>query len=319
MTRLRVGDRTWEMPDPIWEIWVRRGHVPPDALVLSEMWTRGAWRRAESLEVYHIYRPPNAPGHTAGAVWGPGSGEIGGAGAGINGTAGVEPGVAGAGRTGRDLPAAIWGPGLSVTQILVFVNLVISGALVWLWRENYEARLWALSGILHARLFAGVLPAIMVPLFLHAGAGHLLGNMVGLTGGGAAVEEFYGRLRTLGLYLFAGICGAVLSLLRAKEIFPEGSDLPLPILSVGASGAIMGLYGIILVFLLRYRARFSERQRTKTVRIYIPLLAIALLPSLFAHDLLSHVGGFFGGVLGALLVPPHPRRVPWKPDGSDQP
>jgi membrane associated rhomboid family serine protease len=309
LTRLRIGDRTWEMPDPVWEIWVRRGHVPPEALVFSEMWTRGAWRRAESLEVYHLYRPSAAAGRIAEPV----------PGAGVDGSIGGGPAIAGAERTGRELPVAIWGPGLSVTQALVLMNLVVSGALVWLWRENYDARLWALSGVLHARLLAGFLPAILAPLFLHASAGHLLGNMVGLTAGGAAVEEFYGRLRTLSLYFLAGISGAALSLLRAKEVFAEGSDLAIPVLSVGASGAIMGLYGVILVFLLRYRARFSERQRMKTARIYLPLLVIALLPSLFGHDLLSHVGGFGGGVLGALVVPPHPHRVPWGDAGADQP
>jgi membrane associated rhomboid family serine protease len=303
MTLLRHGDRTWEMPDPVWEIWVRRGHVPPDALVLSEMWTRGVWRKAESLEVYHLYRPPTPEERLAAAEASPDS-------AGQD-VAGAE-GSGGMHRAARELPEAIWGPGLSVTQILVLVNLLVSGVLVWAWRENYDTRLWDLSGALHARLFAGFLPAIVVPLFLHASAGHLLGNMVGLTAGGAAVEEFYGRLRTLGLYLFAGLSGAAMSLLRARDLYPEGSDIPMPVLSVGASGAIMGLYGIILVFLLRYRTRFSDRQRMKTTRIYLPLLVIALLPSLFGHDLLSHVGGFLGGVLGALIVPPHPQRVPWR-------
>ncbi len=329
MTRLRHGDRTWEMPDPVWEIWVRRGHVPADALVLSEMWTRGMWRRAESLEVYHLYRPPTAEERPAAmAVPRVSPRVVAGAPRSAPASFGATTlpggtGAAGAGRSdrmhrvARDLPEAIWGPGLSVTQVLVLVNLLVSGALVWTWRENYDAKLWALSGILHARLFTGFLPAIVVPLFLHASAGHLLGNMVGLTAGGAAVEEFYGRLRMLGLYLFAGLCGATMSLLRARELYPEGSDIPVPILSVGASGAIMGLYGVILVFLLRYRARFSERQRMKTTRIYLPLLSIALLPSLFGHDLLSHVGGFLGGVLGALLVPPHPRRVPWGGAGGE--
>jgi membrane associated rhomboid family serine protease len=348
MTRLRHGDRTWEMPDPVWELWVRRGHVPPDALVLSEMWTRGVWRRAEGLEIYHLYRPPTAeeraaamegrraatrvttragagPLRSAQASFGTATlaGEAEAAGAREAAITGVaEAGITGAGgsdsmrRAAHDLPEAIWGPGLSVTQVLVLANLLVSGALVWVWREDYDAKLWALSGILHARLFAGSLPAIVVPLFLHASAGHLLGNMVGLTAGGAAVEEFYGRLRTLGLYLLAGLCGAAMSLLRARELYPDTSDIPVPVLTVGASGAIMGLYGVILVFLLRYRARFSERQRMKTTRIYLPLLVIALLPSLFGHDLLSHVGGFLGGVLGALVVPPHPQRVPWETDGQ---
>jgi membrane associated rhomboid family serine protease len=329
VTRLRHSDRTWEMPDPVWELWVRRGHVPPDALVLSEMWTRGVWRRAESLEVYHLYRPPTAEERAAAAE---GAGAATRADAGAPrpapapfGAATLAGGIGAGGASGsdrmrrvaHDLPEAIWGPGLSVTQVLVLINLLVSGALVWAWRDSYDAKLWALSGMLHARLFAGFLPAIVVPLFLHASAGHLLGNMVGLTAGGAAVEEFYGRLRTLGLYLFAGLCGAAMSLLRAKELYPDGSDIPVPVLTVGASGAIMGLYGVILVFLLRYRTRFSDRQRMKTTRIYLPLLAIALLPSIFGHDLLCHVGGFLGGVLGAFVVPPHPQRVPWEPGSND--
>ncbi len=318
MTRLRHGDRTWEMPDPVWEIWVRRGHVPPDALVLSEMWTRGVWRRAESLEVYHLYRPPTAEERAAaGGGSAPGGDPVGATRASsATPTATRKPDIGGPDRmrqAARDLPGAIWGPGVSVTQILVLINLIISGVLVWTWRESYDVRIWQLSSDLHARLFAGFLPAIVVPLFLHADAGHLLGNMVGLTAGGAAVEEFYGRARTLALYAFAGLCGASMSLLRARELMVPGNEAPVSVLSIGASGAIMGLYGVILVFLLRFRKRFSDRQRLKTSRIYLPLLAIALLPSIFGHDLLSHVGGFLGGVIGALGVSPHPRRVPWEP------
>ena len=124
--------------------------------------------------------------------------------------------------------------------------------------------------------------------------------MAGLIAGGAAVEEFYGRTRTLLLYLGAGLCGAFLSLLRSK-----------PVLSVGASGCIMGLYAVILVFLLRYRGRFSERQKIKTTRIYIPLLVLALFPSLLMADIYSHLGGFIGGLILAWLIGPDPRRTPW--------
>jgi rhomboid protease GluP len=106
----------------------------------------------------------------------------------------------------------------------------------------------------------------------------------------------------------AGICGALFSLLRPKEV-----------LSVGASGAIMGLYGVILVFLLRYRARFTRRQRLKTTRIYLPLLGLALLPSIFQADLLSHVGGFLGGTLLALFVPPRRDRMNWAADEPEPP
>ena len=303
-TWLRIADRTWTMPDSVWELWVRRGHVPPDAMVISPQWTRGVWRRADSLEVYHLFAPgvPGA-GVRAGGIAGrdpsdrsPGSPEP-----------LEDPSRALPGTRPDGLPVALTGRGVSVTQALLFANILISAALVWTWRSSYEPRLWAYSGELHTRLFSGWLPALLPPLFLHASAQHLLGNMVGLVAGGAAVEEFYGRARTFLFYIFAGLCGAGLSLLRPKEV-----------LSVGASGAIMGLYGVMLVFLLRYRGRFSERQKMKTIRIYLPMLALALLPGLFQSDLMSHVGGFLGGLLLALILPPQAGRIPWAsaPEGD---
>lgn len=280
-TWLRLADRTWDLQDGEWEWWVRRGWVPPEALILSALWTKGVWRRAESLEVYHLFRPSDAARPIQGAEP---AGE-------------PEP----ARTTG--LPSALWGSGLSMTQLLVMANLLVSAILVLAWRDAYTENLWRFSGKLRSDLSQGWAPVLLVPLFLHASSSHLIGNMLGLTAAGAAVEEFYGRLRTILFYLAAGLCGAGVSLLRVK-----------PVLSVGASGAIMGLYGVTLVFLLRYRNRFSERQKWKTTRVYFPLLVLALLPSLFMADFFSHAGGFVGGVLFGFLVPAKAERLP-RPEG----
>ncbi len=195
---------------------------------------------------------------------------------------------------------------MSVWQL--WLPILVSALLVFLWRDDFTARLWLFSGELRALLMRGWVPVLFVPLFLHASAGHLVGNMVALTASGAAVEEFHGPLRTLLLYVAAGLCGAVLSLARVHtmEIGPQH----VTVLAVGASGAIMGLYGVILVFLLRHRKGFPERERRKTQRIYFPLLVLALLPSLFGADLYSHVGGFVGGMLLALVVRPIEDRIP---------
>lgn len=277
-TRLRIGERLWQMPDEEWERLVRAGRVPPDAMVLSRQWSRGVWRRADSLEVFHLFRPE------------------GGTGAAVTGPLKAQPPA----RPASNLPRALWGPGISATQVLILANLLISAALVWFWRDGYADNLWRFSGELRADFLRGILPVLLIPLFLHASSSHLLGNMVALAAAGAAVEEFYGPWRTAVLYLAAGLCGAVLSLLRVK-----------PVLSVGASGAIMGLYGVILVFLLRNRKRFSERQKMKTARVYIPLLVLALFPSLAYADFYSHAGGLAGGILLGLLIPPAAGRVPW--------
>jgi rhomboid protease GluP len=112
------------------------------------------------------------------------------------------------------------------------------------------------------------------------------------------VEEYYGRKRMLLLYLIAGIAGALLSLTREK-----------PVLSVGASGAIMGMFGVALVFLLRERNRLRLPERWRASRIQLPFLLLLVIPSLFNADLLSHVGGFLGGAAGALFIKPLPDRI----------
>jgi rhomboid protease GluP len=136
-------------------------------------------------------------------------------------------------------------------------------------------------------------------MFLHASPGHLLFNMLALLASGSVTEYFYGRWRVLICYLICGFLGAALSLaLRPK-----------PVLSVGASGAIFGLYGLALLFLLRHMRRFNRRQRWKTLRIYIPIMVLAIVPSIFGGDFYTHLGGFVAGCGIGAFLPPGPRII----------
>lgn len=271
MTRIRIGEEILEISDLEWPHWVRAGRVPPDALILSAQWTKGTWRRAGDLEVYYLYLPP--PAETA------------------------APKIT----IPRHGPFGLFrGRGLAVTEALIALNVGISAALVLGWgAAHYEVRLWAFSASLRNQLRDGGLHVLLIPLFLHASLQHLLSNMLSLLGAGALIEEFYGRGRMFALYLGSGLIGALLSLFRTKEV-----------LSVGASGAIFGLYGVALLFFLRERRRFSFRWRWKTLRVYLPFLALIVAPAIFNADLLSHVGGFLGGVLIALFIRPLPARLP---------
>src|SRR5208283_5450481 len=100
-----------------------------------------------------------------------------------------------------------------------------------------------LNGLIPARysspaLFA--LPArltvapIFISMFLHGGWLHLLGNMLFLFVFGRSVEDRFGHIKFLCLYLLSGLAGAILHI-----VLNAGSRMP----TIGASGAIAGVLG----------------------------------------------------------------------------
>ena len=271
MTRIRIGEDTIEIHDWEWPHWIRAGRVPPDALILSPVWSRGLWKRAERIEAYHLFLPMRqqvpAPG---------------------------EP------LPERHGPFRLFrGRFPAVTEVLVALNVLIATGLFLAWGRDYGSTIWDLAARLRQIFEAGWVVVLLVPLFLHGGTMHVLANMVALLGSGAVVEEFYGRVRTSAIYFMGGITGAVLSYAKDR-----------PVLAIGASGAIFGLYGAAAVFLIRYHRRFPERLRWKAVRVYLPFLVLIVAPSIWQADLLSHAGGFLGGALAGLLIPPLRDRLP---------
>ena len=74
--------------------------------------------------------------------------------------------------------------------------------------------------------------------FLHAGAWHLVGNMVGLYFFGPLVESYLGRRRFLAFYLLCGVAGPILYLgFASAGILHTSMYTPL----IGASAGIFGI------------------------------------------------------------------------------
>jgi membrane associated rhomboid family serine protease len=122
---------------------------------------------------------------------------------------------------------------------------------------------------------------------------HLLFNMYALYLSGPIVERWYGSLRFLSFYLACAAGGSVSS-------FVFGGDIP----SVGASGAIFGLFGILLSANRFHRP--VDRQSRMLVR---QLGMLVLVNILFGFaipriDNAAHLGGLATGLwLGAVLPP----------------
>ncbi len=134
---------------------------------------------------------------------------------------------------------------------------------------------------------AGEIYRLITSMFLHAGFIHLFVNMYSLNIIGTQLENFIGKWRFLGIYLFSGISGSLLSLVLNDSLT----------VSVGASGAIFGLMGALLYFGYHYRLYLNQVIKTQLVPIILLNLFIGF--SLSGIDNAAHIGGLVGGYLAA--------------------
>ena len=106
-------------------------------------------------------------------------------------------------------------------------------------------------------------------MFLHSGVSHLFNNMVILFFLGSMIEKEVGHFRYALLYLISGIGGNLLSLL-AKVVNGDVAA------SLGASGAIFGLDGVLLAMVL-----FSGREMENVTPTRVLLMILYSLYSGF--------------------------------------
>ena len=131
--------------------------------------------------------------------------------------------------------------------------------------------------------------------FLHGGIAHIGLNMIALLQLGTLVEDEYGKFRFTLIY-FISLIGAGLAVVYAAP-----HDL-----TVGASGAIFGLFGAHVAVGLRIG---GERGRALIMQV-VPILVINLAFT-FAIPNISkagHIGGLVVGVLAGLVLFMVPRR-----------
>ena len=130
---------------------------------------------------------------------------------------------------------------------------------------------------------------VITPIFLHGGLLHFFFNSFVLLQLGPIVESLYGTPRFWVIYLSCGIAGSATS------------QFTRPVLTVGASGAILGLMGLLLVFGWRHGGALGQTLKSAMIRYGIYILVFSLLfPNI---DHLNHLGGLVCGALLALVMP----------------
>lgn len=170
--------------------------------------------------------------------------------------------------------------GLILLCILMFI--ISSGGY-----DNYKLLIFgANSGFLVKN---GQIFRLISYMFLHAGIMHIFLNMYSLYIVGPRVEDFFGKWKYLLIYLLSGISGGLLSI-----------GLNPNVLSVGASGAIFGLFGALLYFGYNYRGYIGTIIRSQILPIVIYNLLIGFfIPNI---DMWGHIGGLIGGIITANML-----------------
>jgi membrane associated rhomboid family serine protease len=124
---------------------------------------------------------------------------------------------------------------------------------------------------------------------------HLLFNMYALYLSGPIVERLYGSVRMVVFYLVCALGGSLAS-------FAFGSDAP----SVGASGAIFGLFGMLLIATRTHHPALDRASRNFIGQLGTILMINIIFGILAAGyiDNAAHAGGFVtGALLGIAFVP----------------
>ena len=156
-----------------------------------------------------------------------------------------------------------------------------------------QASIIAAGALVREQVMQGEVWRLLSATLLHGNLEHLLGNAVSLYILGMACEHAYGTRPMLLVYLASGIAGSMLSVASG----------PGP--SVGASGAIFGLMGAVLVLFWKHHTELLVRD--KRIGIVVAAWAIfTIIQGLVTPmvDNAGHVGGLLGGMVTAWAMRP---------------
>jgi len=189
---------------------------------------------------------------------------------------------------------AIWTRRTPFTKVFLVANIIVFLLMAFAGGTTNEPTLMAFGVKSNAQIDQGQVWRFVTPIFIHIGLLHLLFNSYALWIVGPQVEKLYGSAGFVILYLLTGVAGVV------------GSYLYHPYsISAGASGAIFGLFGVLLVFGIRYRKSIPPDFKRAVGTGVLPVIVINLIIGFMipAIDNSAHISGLLAGAVLALMVP----------------
>lgn len=150
----------------------------------------------------------------------------------------------------------------------------------------------------------------LTPVFIHINLPHLLMNMYGLWVLGPWVEKLYGSARFVVFWIVTGVAGVVASYLTVVpgsrpgllgSFLIKSADEP----SVGASGALFGLIGVLFVFGIKYRRELPEGFKRAFGTGLLPVILLNVAIGFILRGIIdnaAHMGGLVAGMAMAAVV-----------------
>ena len=137
---------------------------------------------------------------------------------------------------------------------------------------------------------------VITSAFTHISPLHIGMNMLALWVLGPSIERGLGRARFLGVYVVSALTASALIMWLAS---PTTTTL-------GASGAISGLMGALLVLVLRHQGD------VRTVLMWIGINVVITVLGSAGISWQGHLGGFLGGIAVTLVLAAFRKARPWQ-------
>ena len=189
---------------------------------------------------------------------------------------------------------AVWTRRPTFTYFFFGLNIFIFIVMAFAGGSTNGPTLMAFGVKSNAEIASGQWWRFVTPIFLHIGLLHILFNSYALWVVGPQVEKLYGGARFVIFYVLTGVAGVAASYFY----HPENQ-------SAGASGAIFGLFGVLLVFGIRHRRDIPPFFKRAVGTGVLPVILINLVIgfSIAAIDNSAHIGGLLAGAALAALIP----------------
>lgn len=181
-----------------------------------------------------------------------------------------------------------------VTGIILFINIAVFIILEIL-GDTEDTQFMLNHGAMYTPYIIndGEWYRLITCIFMHFGFPHLIYNMLMLVSIGNEVEETVGRLRFFIIYIGSGLIGNIATMFA--DIVNEEW-----VVSAGASGAIMGIVGALLLLAIVHRQKAGIR----TIKGILFFIVISVLDGMASEgvDNSAHIGGLISGFVIAALV-----------------